>query len=82
MHFADQGREDVGVLKIVIVSRPVEIGRHDADEIGAVLPVVRGTHLDAGDLGDGVGLVGGFQHAGKEMFLLHRLRRVLGVDAA
>jgi hypothetical protein len=36
---------------------------------------------DAGDLGDGVGVVGGLERAGQQRGLGHRLPRQLGVDA-
>ncbi len=49
---------------------------------GAVLPVVALAELDAGDLGNGIGLVGGFQRAGEQGIFGHGLRRELGVDAA
>ena len=43
----------------------------------AVLAVVGLAHLDAGDLGDGVPLVGRLQRAGEQVLLAHRLRRKL-----
>ena len=72
----------MAVLRVVVVSRAVKVARHHAAVVGAVLSVVALAHLDAGDLGDGVGLVGGFQRAGEQVFFLDRLRAVAGVDAA
>ena len=54
-------RDDVGVLRVIIVSRSVEIGRHHRQIVRAVLPVVAPTHFDAGDFGQGIGPVGGLQ---------------------
>ena len=71
----------MAVFRVVVVARPIEVARHHAAEIGAVLPVVALAHLDAGDLGDGVGLVGGFERAGEQVFFLDRLRAVARVDA-
>jgi len=52
-----------------------------AIKTGAVLAVVRLAHLQAGDLGDGVGLVGRLQRPGQQVFLAQRLRRQLRIDA-
>ena len=64
MEATNQCRDDVGVFGVVVVTRPIEVGRHDAAVVhpvaGAVLSVVAFAELDASDLGDGVGLVGGF----------------------
>ena len=61
--------------------RAVEVGRHDRAVVRAVLPVVGLAELDAGDLGDGVRLVGRFQGAAQQVFLAHRLGAVARVDA-
>ena len=78
---SDQRRNDMTVLRVVIVSRAVKVAWHDAAEISAVLSVIALTHLDACDLGDGVRLVGGFERAGEQVFFLDRLRAVAWVDA-
>ena len=77
----NQRRQDMRILRVKIIPRPVKIRRHDGHKLGAVLTVVRLAHLDAGDLGDGIRLIRRFQRAGQEVFLLHGLRGVLGVDA-
>ena len=38
--------------------------------------------LDAGDLGDGIGLVGGFERTGEQVLFANRLRAIARVDAA
>ena len=48
---------------------------------GAVLAIVGPAHLDAGNLGNGVGAVRCFQRTCQQVFFLHRLGRVLGIDA-
>jgi hypothetical protein len=57
--------------------RAVEIGRQHADGVEAELPAIRLAHLDARQLGDRVGVVGGFERATEQVFLAHRLRREL-----
>ena len=81
----DQRRDDVGVFRVVVVAGAVEVGGHDAAVVGAVagavLAVVAFAEFDAGNLGDGVGFVGGFQRAGEQGVFAHRLRGEFGVDA-
>ncbi len=83
---ADQSWDNVGVFRVVVVTGAIEVGGHDAAVINpvasAVLAVVAFAELDAGDLGDGVGLVGGFQRTGEQRVFPHRLWSQLGVDAA
>ena len=78
---AEERREDVGVSEVEVVTGAVEVGGHDADGVEAVLAAIGLGHLDSGDLGDGVGLVGGLERAGEEVILAHGLRGVPGVDA-
>lgn len=66
-------------MEVIVLA--VEIGRHGRDRIESVLDPVSLAHLDAGDLGDGVPLVGGLERAGKERGFGYGLRGVLGVDA-
>ncbi len=54
-----QGGDDVGILRVIVIAGAIEIGGHDAAVVAAMLAVVALAQLDAGDLGDGVGLVGG-----------------------
>ncbi|CAL5049018.1 unnamed protein product [Urochloa decumbens] len=78
---ADERGQDVGVLRVEVVLRAVEVGRHGGDGVEAVLDAVGLAHLDAGDLGDGVPLVGGLERAGEERALRNGLRREFRVDA-
>lgn len=78
---AEEGRQDVAVFGVEVVSGPVEIGGHHAAEVGIPLPVEAFAHLDARYLGYGVRFVGRFQGAGEEVLLLHRLGALPGVDA-
>jgi len=64
VHAPDQGGQHMGVFRVVIVPGAIEIGGHGRDEIGAILAVVGVTHADTGNLGNGVGLVGGLQGHG------------------
>ena len=52
----------MAVFGVVVVARAIQVGGHDAAVVhavaGAVLAVVAFTQLDAGNLGDGIGLIG------------------------
>ena len=78
---ADQRRQDVGVLRVVVVARTVEVRRHRRVEEDAVLLAVVLAELQSRDLRDRVGLVRRLQRTREEAVLRHRLGRVLGVDA-
>ena len=78
---ADESREDVRVGEVEVVVWAVEVGGHGGQVPGAVLAVVAPAHLDPGDLGEGVGAVGGLEGAGEEAGLGHGLGGELGVDA-
>jgi hypothetical protein len=67
---------------VVVVARAIEVGGHDAAVVAPKLAVVALTEFDAGYLGNGIGLVGGFQGAGEQRRLGHGLGRQAGVDAA
>ena len=60
---------------MIVVAGAVEIRRHHRNEIGAVLTAIGLGQLHAGDLGDGVPLVGRLERAGQQRVLGHRLRR-------
>ena len=82
VHLADHRGKHVGLLEGEIVAGPVEVARHGADEVAAVLPAGEVAHADARDLGEGVALVGGLERAGEQGGLGDGLGRRLGVDAA
>ena len=67
MHFAHHCGHDVAGLQIKVVAWPVQVGGHDSNEVCAVLQVKTLTHLQASDLGDGVGLVSVLQRRGDEV---------------
>ena len=81
VEFADQGGQDVGGLQVEIVVRAVQVGGHDRDEGGAVLPVVGVALFHAGDFGDGVRRVRRLQRAGEQGVFPDRLGGEFGVDA-
>ena len=81
MEAADEGREDVGVLGVVVVIGAVEVGGHHRDVVRAVLAVEELTVLEAADLGQGIGFVGLLQLAGEQAALFHRLRGHAWIDA-
>ncbi len=81
MEFADQGGQDMGVLQIKIISGSVQISGHQADGIKAVLLVIGLAHLDTGDFGHGIPLIGRLQLASEEMLFLHGLGSEFWIDA-
>ena len=81
MRFAQQGGQHVAGLQVKIVVGPVQVGRHDAAIVPAVLALKRLAQLDPGDFGHRVGLVGQFQRPGQQGLLPHGLGGVTRVDA-
>ena len=83
---ADQRGNDVAVFRVVVVTRAVQVGGHDAAVVdavaGTVLAVVALAQLDTGNLGNRIGLVGGLQQSGEQCVFGHRLRGLARVDAA
>src|SRR5258705_8377694 len=82
METTDQRWQHMRPDRIEVVVRPVKVCRHHADEVCTVLTVVAAAKLNAGDLRNGVGLVGWLQRPRQQRLLLDGLRRVLGIDAA
>ena len=56
---ADQGGHDVAVFGMIIVAAAAQIGRHHADEVGAILAAIGFHHLDPGDFCNRIGLMVG-----------------------
>ena len=81
VELADHGRQHVARAQVEVVAGAVEVGRHERQVVGAVLPVETAAQLDAGDLGDRVGAVGLFEGTGQQVLLFERLRRLARVDA-
>ena len=81
INLAHHRRHYVTVLKVEIIIRTIEVGWHYCDIVGSILKVVALAHLQSGNLGNGVFLVGVFQRRSKEHVLLHRLRCILWIDA-
>ena len=80
MHLSDERWQHMGVLQVKVVPRPINIGRHCANEIRSVLSRVRLAKFDPGDLGDRVWLVRRSQGPGEQRLLLDRLRCQFRVD--
>ena len=81
MKLPEKRRDDVGILQIKVVTGTIKVSRHDRNKVCPVLPVIRLAHLYPGDLGNGIGLVRFLQIAGQEIFFLHRLGTVAGINA-
>ena len=77
---AHHGGHDMAVLQMEVVVGAIQVRRHHGYIIGAVLQVVALAHLQAGNLCNGILLVGVFQRAGQQAVFLHRLRCILGID--
>ena len=75
-------REHMAVFRIVVVVGSVEVARHQAHRVPAVLFTQVQTEFVAGDLRQGVPLVGRFQRSGEKILLFDRLRRTARIDAA
>ena len=66
VELAQQRRQDVRAVQVVVVAGAVEVRGHRRDAVTPVLPAIGLAQLDAGDLGDGVPFVGRFQRAGQQ----------------
>ncbi|MCY1293834.1 hypothetical protein D9M68_575470 [compost metagenome] len=71
----------MAVFLVVVIVWAIQIGRHHAAVVAAMLAVIAFAQLDPGDLGDGVGLIGRFEDTGEQCLFFHRLLGMLGVDA-
>ena len=82
MESSDQGRDYVAVFGVVVVADSIQIGRHDAAVVGAVLSIVAFAEFYAGYFCYGVWFVSRFERSGEERVFVHGLRYHAGVDAA
>ncbi len=78
---ADERRQNVAVLGVKIIARPVKVGGHHAAIIDAMLAVVALAQLYTRDLCDSVRLVRWLERTRKQRIFTHRLRRSFRVDA-
>ena len=78
---AHHGGHHMRVLQMEIVVRTIEVCGHDGNIVGAILQVIALAHLQSGNLRNGVLLIGVFQRRCQQTVFLHRLWRVLGIDA-
>ncbi len=69
------------VLQMEIVVGTIEIGGHHGNIVGAILKVIALAHLQTGNLGNGILLIGVFERRCEQRVFLHRLRSILGIDA-
>ena len=81
INLAHHRRHYVAVLQMEVIVRTIEVGWHHSDIVGTILKVVALAHLQSGNLGDGIFLVGIFQRRSKEHIFAHRLRCILRIDA-
>ena len=78
---ADEGGHGVAGFRVKIVVGSIEVGGHNRHVSGVVLAVIGLTHFNAGYFGHGIGFIGFFQGAGKQVFFFHGLGTFAGVDA-
>ena len=69
------------MLRMEVVVRPEEVGRHRGDKVGSVLFSIRLTSLDACYLGHGIGFIGRFQLSRQKCILWNRLGSHSGINA-
>ena len=74
METTDQCCRNVAVLRMIVITRPVEVGWHNGDEICAVLLTKSLYQFNARDFGHRVPLIGRLEWSGKQHVLVHRLR--------
>jgi hypothetical protein len=79
---ADHRWDHVRAGQIEVVERTIEVRRHRADEVRAVLCAVVIAELDRRDFRDGVRAIRRFERSRQQILLLDRLRRESRVDAA
>ena len=78
---ANEGRQNVAILGVKVIPGAVEVRGHHTAIINAMLAVVALAEFDAGDFGDGVGLIRGLKCSCQKGGFAHRLRDGAGVDA-
>ena len=81
MNLSHHGRQDVAVFEVEIVVGAIEVGGHDGNVVGAVLEIETLAHLESGNLGDSVWLVGVFKGGSEQGVFLHGLLDVARIDA-
>ena len=72
----------MAVLQMEVVVGSIKVGRHHSNVVRSVLNVEAFAHLQPGNFGDGVRLVGVFQGARQQTVLRHRLRSLPRIDAS
>src|SRR5262245_6708706 len=81
VELAYQRRNDVRTLQVEIVSRPVEVGGHQADSVETVLAAIGLNQLNACDFGDGIPLIRWLERTRQKGFFRDGLRCEPRVDA-
>src|SRR5438046_2660457 len=81
MESANQRGKNVACLEVIVIPRPVDCGRHRADVLRAMLPVVRPAHFNASNLGDRIRSTGWFERPGEQAILAYRLGAIARINA-
>ena len=71
---------DIGGM--VVITRTIEVGWHEADGIKTMLLAQSLTQLNPGNLGNGVSLVDGLQRPCQQGLFANRLLGKFGINAA
>ena len=82
MKTTDQRRQHMAVGEMIVISRPIEIGRHQADRIKAILLAQGLTEFDAGNFGNRVPLICRLQCTCEKRIFLNRLFGKLRINTA
>ena len=69
------------IFGVIIITWPIEIGRHQADRIKAILFSQSFAEIDPSNLSDAITLIRRLQWPGEQRFLLNRLLGKFGVNA-
>src|SRR5579864_1773347 len=81
MELPHQRRQNVGCLKIEVVTWTVQVGWHHADEVASILPTIGLRSFDSRDLSHRIPLVRGFEFARQKSIFAKGLGRILRVNA-
>ena len=80
MKTTDQGRQHMGVFRMIIIIGAIQIRRHHRDVVRPILTVQILAILQSADLGQGIRLVRLLQFRSQQATLRHRLRSHTRVD--
>ena len=81
MQFAHDGRQNMRVVQVEIVTGSIQVSRHQADSIETILALISLTHFDAGNFCDGISIIARLQGSRQQILFLQRLGGMFWVNA-